>query len=128
MQESHWDLILIGIMLFSRFCKFAVNISICNINWLVCSLKMFSVLISSSFSVRRQLISVLYIVQGWQNVLLILFVAFIKSISRDPSSDVSSVSVIARALLLRALNLPLISWKLATVLCFKDFLFFPRVC
>ena len=133
LQESHWDLILwqmwtfflsldiflwilffvfIDFMLFSRFCKFAVNISIRDINWFVCSLKVFCVAISSFFSVRRQSTSVLYLVQGGQNVLSIPFVTCIKSISRDPSSGLSSVPVIARILLLCKLNLPLISWLL----------------
>ena len=44
----------------------------------------------------------------------------------DPSSDVSSVPLIAKVILSRALDLPLISWKLVTVLRFKDFLLFPR--
>ena len=70
--------VFIDFMLFFRFCKFTVNISICDINWFVCSLKVFHVTISSSFSVRRQLTSVLYLVQGWQNVLLIPCVTYVK--------------------------------------------------
>ena len=70
--------VFIDFMLFFRFCKFAVNISICDINWFVCSLKVFHVMISSSFSVRRQLTSVLYLVQGWQNVLSVPFVTYVK--------------------------------------------------
>ena len=112
-----------GFMLFYRFCKFAVNILICDINRSVCSLKVLCVLISSSFSVRRQSTSVLYLVQGWQNVLSTSFATYIKSISRDPSSNVSSALLILRIFLLQALDLPLISWKLGTVICFKDFAF-----
>ena len=65
---------------FYWFCKLAVNISICDINWLACSLQMFCVLVSSSISVRRQSTSVLYLVQGWQNVLSVSFVTCIKSL------------------------------------------------
>ena len=106
------DLFFIDFMLFSRFCKFALNILIRDINWFVCFLKVFGAVISSSFSVRRQSISVLYLVQDWQNVLSVPLVTYIKSISRDPSSDVSSVTLIARIFLLCPLNLPLISWFL----------------
>ena len=59
--KNHWVLILedfvfafIGFMLFSRFCKFAVNISICDINWFVSSFRVLCVLISLSFSVRQR--------------------------------------------------------------------------
>ena len=116
-----------GFMLFPRFCNFAVNNSICDINWLACSLKVLCVLISSSFSVRRQSTSVLYLVEGWENVLSVSFVTYIKSISRDPSSDVSSVLLNARIFRLCALDLPLISRKLGIVICFKDLLLFSRI-
>ena len=56
--------VFIGFMLFSRFCKFAVNISICDNNWFVCSLKVFCVLIISSFSVGQLSTLVLYLAQG----------------------------------------------------------------
>ena len=54
---------------------------------IICSLKVFCFVISSSFSVRRQSTSVPYFVQSWQNVLSIPFVTYTKSISKDHTSD-----------------------------------------
>ena len=85
-----------------------VRTKVHNINWFAYSLKVFFVVIRSYFSVTLQSTSVLHLVQDWQNVLSIPFATNIKSISRDPSSDVSSVPLI-RIFLLCALNLPWIS-------------------
>ena len=52
-------LAFIGFMLISRFFKLAVNVSVCDTNGFACFLKVFSVLIGSSFSVRILSISIL---------------------------------------------------------------------
>ena len=45
--------------------RFTDNNSIFNCNWFICFLKVFAVLMSLSFSVRRSSIRVLYLVQSW---------------------------------------------------------------
>ena len=68
--------------------KTCCQYSIFGSNWFTCFCKVFRILISPSFSLWKQSVWVLYLLQVWQNMSSVSFVTSIKYISKRPSSDI----------------------------------------